>query len=63
MYDIVKAHGGVPTGIKVETKEGKGSEFVISLPVVESRLPDYVIQAGIIKIKGLHRSIVLQMKK
>ena len=29
-YDIVKAHGGE---IKVETKEGEGSEFVISLPV------------------------------
>jgi signal transduction histidine kinase/DNA-directed RNA polymerase subunit N (RpoN/RPB10) len=28
-YDIVKAHGGE---IKVETKEGEGSEFVISLP-------------------------------
>ena len=30
-YDIVKAHGGE---IKVETKEGAGSEFVILLPVV-----------------------------
>ncbi|MBK5272283.1 MAG: HAMP domain-containing histidine kinase [Bacteroidia bacterium] len=29
-YDIVKAHGGE---IKVETKEGEGSEFVIQLPV------------------------------
>jgi len=29
-YDIVKAHGGE---IKVETKEGEGSEFVIHLPV------------------------------
>ena len=29
-FDIVKAHGGE---IKVETKEGEGSEFVISLPV------------------------------
>ena len=28
-YDIVKAHGGE---IKVETKEGEGSEFIISLP-------------------------------
>ena len=28
-YDIVKAHGGE---IKVETKEGEGSEFVIQLP-------------------------------
>ncbi len=28
-YDIVKAHGG---DLKVETKEGEGSEFVISLP-------------------------------
>ncbi len=30
-YDIVKAHGG---GIRVESKEGEGSEFVIQLPVV-----------------------------
>src|SRR5690349_8132977 len=29
-YDIIKAHGGE---IKVETKEGEGSEFVIQLPV------------------------------
>jgi two-component system NtrC family sensor kinase len=29
-YDIVKAHGGE---LKVETKEGEGSEFVIVLPV------------------------------
>ncbi len=29
-YDIVKAHGGE---LKVETKEGKGSEFNIQLPV------------------------------
>jgi two-component system NtrC family sensor kinase len=29
-YDIVKAHGGELT---VETKEGEGSEFVVSLPV------------------------------
>ncbi|HLO81684.1 MAG TPA: ATP-binding protein [Chitinophagaceae bacterium] len=29
-YDIVKAHGGE---LKVETKEGQGSEFVVSLPV------------------------------
>ena len=28
-YDIIKAHGGA---IKVETKEGEGSEFVIQLP-------------------------------
>ncbi|MEO8862647.1 MAG: hypothetical protein ABI358_14560 [Ginsengibacter sp.] len=28
-YDIIKAHGG---DIKVETREGKGSEFIISLP-------------------------------
>jgi len=30
-YDIVKAHGGE---IKVETKEGEGSAFIIQLPVV-----------------------------
>jgi signal transduction histidine kinase len=30
-YDIVKAHGGE---LKVETKEGEGSEFIILLPIV-----------------------------
>ena len=30
-YDIVKAHGGE---LKVETKEGEGSEFIIKLPIV-----------------------------
>ena len=30
-YDIVKAHGGE---LKIETKEGEGSEFIIILPVV-----------------------------
>ncbi len=30
-YDIVKAHGGE---IKVQTKEGEGSVFIIQLPVV-----------------------------
>ncbi len=30
-YDIVKAHGG---DLKVETKEGEGSEFIIQLPIV-----------------------------
>ena len=29
-YDIIKAHGGE---IKVETKEGEGSEFIIKLPL------------------------------
>lgn len=29
-YDIVKAHGGE---IKVESKQGEGSEFVIQLPI------------------------------
>src|SRR6266498_4121887 len=29
-YDIIKAHGGE---IKVETKEGEGSEFIIRLPL------------------------------
>ena len=28
-YDIVKAHGG---DLKVETKEGEGSNFIVSLP-------------------------------
>ncbi len=30
-YDIIKAHGG---NIKVESKEGDGTEFIIELPVV-----------------------------
>jgi len=30
-YDIVKAHGGE---LKVETREGEGSEFIIQLPIV-----------------------------
>ena len=30
-YDIVKAHG---VEIKVETKEGEGTTFIIQLPVV-----------------------------
>ncbi len=30
-YDFIKAHGGE---IKVETKEGDGTEFIIQLPVV-----------------------------
>jgi signal transduction histidine kinase len=29
-YDIVKAHGGE---LKVSTKEGEGSEFILTLPV------------------------------
>ncbi len=29
IYDIIKAHGGE---LKVETKEGEGSEFIILLP-------------------------------
>jgi signal transduction histidine kinase len=30
-YDIVKAHGGE---LKVETKEGEGTEFIIQIPFV-----------------------------
>jgi len=30
-YDVIKAHGGE---IKVETKEGEGTEFIIQLPIV-----------------------------
>ena len=35
IYDIVKAHGGVPIaiGIKAETKEEEGSTFIINLPI------------------------------
>ncbi|HLG38483.1 MAG TPA: ATP-binding protein, partial [Chitinophagaceae bacterium] len=29
-YDIIKAHGGE---LKVETKEGEGSEFIIEIPI------------------------------
>ena len=32
-YDIIKAHGG---DIKVETKEGNGTEFIIQLPILYS---------------------------
>ena len=34
-YDLVKAHGGVPIaiGMRVDTKEGDGSKFIISLPL------------------------------
>ena len=31
IYDIAKADGGE---LKVETKEGEGSEFIIEMPVV-----------------------------
>jgi two-component system, NtrC family, sensor kinase len=31
VYDIIKAHGG---SLKVESKEGEGSEFVITLPII-----------------------------
>jgi len=31
IYDIIKAHGGE---LRVETKEGKGTEFIIKLPIV-----------------------------
>ena len=31
IYDIVKAHAGE---LKVVSQEGKGSEFIIQLPVV-----------------------------
>jgi len=31
IYDIIKAHGGE---LKVETNEGEGTEFIISLPIV-----------------------------
>jgi signal transduction histidine kinase len=30
-YDIIKAHGGE---IKVETKEGEGTEFIIKVPIM-----------------------------
>ena len=32
-YDIVKAHGGE---LKVETKEGEGSSFIIQLPIIHT---------------------------
>ena len=35
IYDIIKAHGGVPIaiGIKVETKKAEDTGFIIQLPV------------------------------
>ena len=33
-YDIVKVHGGE---LKVETKEGEGSEFLVTLPYQHDR--------------------------
>jgi len=35
-YDIVKAHGSDPDSYReiVETKEGKGSDFIIQLPII-----------------------------
>ncbi len=33
-YDIIKVHGGE---LKVETKEGKGAEFIITLPLKTNR--------------------------
>jgi len=35
-YDIIKAHGGE---IRVETKEGEGSEFIIQLPLSKTSEP------------------------
>ena len=32
-YDIIKVHGG---DLKVETKEGEGSEFIVQLPLKET---------------------------
>ena len=32
IYDIIKAHGGE---IKVESKEGQGTEFIIMIPAEE----------------------------
>jgi signal transduction histidine kinase len=37
-YDIIKAQGGE---IKVESKEGEGTEFIVQLPVV--RITDYMV--------------------
>lgn len=35
IYDIVNAHGGVPIaiGMKVESKKGEGTKFIIQLPL------------------------------
>jgi signal transduction histidine kinase len=30
-YDIIKAHNGE---IKVESREGEGSEFIVTLPII-----------------------------
>jgi hypothetical protein len=43
-YDIIKAHRGVPIaiaiaiGIKIETMEGEGVEFMIELPIKIKKL-------------------------
>jgi len=38
IYDIIKAHGGVPIaiGMKVETKVNEASEFIIQIPLKTS---------------------------
>ncbi len=33
-YDIIKVHGGE---LKVETKEGEGAGFIITLPIKSNR--------------------------
>ena len=63
-YDIVKAHGGE---LKVETKEGEGSEFIIQLPVVWItdliRLKDYtenIITNEKMEISEIHKSVPIR---
>ena len=58
IYNIVKAHGGE---LKVETKVGEGSEFIIQLPVVW--ITDLPAGRQVKRIKRLQRWILLQMKK
>ena len=33
-YDIIKTHGGE---LKVDTEEGKGANFIISIPLIDKR--------------------------
>ena len=54
MDDNIKAHGG---NIKVETKEGERSEFVVQLPVAHVSRSEgcgskFIIQSPIFKISG-----------
>ena len=54
IYYIIKAHGGE---IKVKTKEGEGTQFIIQLPLISPTCLPAGSQVGL--IKGLHRLGIL----